>query len=523
MASLRLIPETVKNNIRPQMVRTLLATLFLVFAIGTANSEAASAYAASKPKYSADVPKSLMTPDKVQTESLGTLEFFDGMPSSETLRKVYDNLDLTRAVTVFLDAIPITSMHAMLRGMRDAGIKIGEVGIFENLLDARSLFLTPNTTVIYILAHVDLSDGPVVMNAPPQMLGLVNDAAFRYLIDVGLAGPDEGKGGKFLFVPPGYKGDIPEGYFVAKARTFDHWVVLRAFVKDGDTATPVKMIKEHMNVYPLSQAASPPAETFHNLTGKRVNSISASDFTFYEELNAVVQKEPANAFPAELAGAFASIGIKKGKPFAPDARMKKILTEAVAIGNATARAISFAPREKSAYHYPDRQWYPSFAGAYDFIDNGAMGLDTRVRWHYVATGCTPAMATPKVGTGSIYATASRDSEGNYLDGGKTYTVTLPYPVPAKKFWAFTVYSGQHRSMLETDQKTAGLDSLSKDLKANADGSYTVWFGPEAPKGHEGNWVQTMPSKSYFVFFRLYGPLQQWFDKTWKLGDFETVE
>jgi hypothetical protein len=133
------------------------------------------------------------------------------------------------------------------------------------------------------------------------------------------------------------------------------------------------------------------------------------------------------------------------------------------------------------------------------------------------------MATPKVGTGSVYPMASRDSEGNYLDGGKTYKVTLPNPVPAKKFWAFTVYSGQHRCELETDQKTAGLDSLKKDLKANSDGSYTIWFGPKAPKDHEGNWVQTMPSKSYFVFMRLYGPLQPWFDKTWKPSDFEMVK
>ena len=477
----------------------------------------------AKPKYSADVPKSILTPDKVQTESLGTLEFFDGMPNSETLRKVYDNLDLTRGVTVFLDALPITSIHAILRGQREAGVKAGEVGIFENIMDARSLYLTGNTTVVYVFAQLDLSDGPIVMNAPPNVLGLIDDAAFRYLIDVGVGGPDKGKGGKYLFVPPGYEGGIPEGYFVAKSRTFDHWVALRAFVKDGDTATPVKMVKEHLNIYPLSQADNPPAETFHELTGKQFNTVGANDFMFYEELNAVVQKEPADAFPAELAGAFASIGIKKGKPFAPDARMKKILTEAAAIGNATGRAISLAPRAKSDYYYPDRQWYPIFAGAYDFMDNGAMGLDIRVRWHYVATGITPAMATPKVGTGSVYPTASRDSEGNYLDGGKTYKVTMPSPVPAKKFWSFTVYSGQTRCMLETDQRTAGLDSLSEDLKANSDGSYTVWFGPKAPKGHEGNWIQTMPSKSYFVLLRLYGPLQPWFDKTWKLGDFEMVK
>jgi len=141
-------------------------------------------------------------------------------------------------------------------------------------------------------------------------------------------------------------------------------------------------------------------------------------------------------------------------------------------------------------------------------------------FHYVATGITPAMAAPQVDTGSVYAGASQDSKGNYLDGSRTYKITLPAPVPAKNFWSFVVYSTQHRSMLETDQKLAGLDSTQPAVKPNEDGSYTIWFGPEAPKGKEGNWIQTMPGNGVLVILRLYGPFKPGFDKSWKPGDFE---
>jgi len=227
----------------------------------------------------------------------------------------------------------------------------------------------------------------------------------------------------------------------------------------------------------------------------------------------------------KLANIGKAIGIKKGKPFEPDARMKKILTEAVAIGNATARAITFSPRSPRYYFYPDRRWNSMFTGGgnYAFYDNGERMLDDRIFMHYYATGITPAMTAPKVGQGSVYGIAAQDVNGDYLDGGKTYSVTLPGPVPAKDFWSFMVYDSQHRSMLETDQKLAGLDSLNPSVKPNADGSYTMWFGPRAPEGKEGNWIQTMPGKSYHVLLRLYGPLQPWFDKTWKPGDFELVK
>ena len=496
------------------VVLTLLAQTF---------SASTLAQEVSKLKYVADVPKFLLTPDKVETELLGDLEFFDGMPSESTVEKTYEFLDVSRGVEAFLSGMPAASIYAMLEGLKQAGLKPGDLGITESLLDARGLLLTAQTTTPYSLAEIDLKDGPVVVEVPPAVLGTVDDAYFRFVMDVGLTGPDRGEGGKYLFVGPDYKGDIPEGYFVAKSTTYRHWLLMRVFVKDGDLKASVKGLKDGFRAYPLAQAKNPPKQKFVDLSGKKFNTIHANDEHFYKELNAVVQYEPADAFAPDLVGLFASIGIKKGKPFAPDARMKKILEDAAAIGNATARSITFQPRKKAAYFYPDRQWYTSFSGGHDFMDNGELVLDDRIMFHYAATGITPAMATPKVGTGSAYAATVKDSDGNYLDGGKTYKVMLPSPIPANNFWSFMVYSGQHRSMLETDQKSAGLDSNMPGLKANKDGSYTVWFAPKAPKGKEGNWIQTIPGKSTFSIMRLYGPLEPWFDKTWKPGDFELVK
>jgi len=477
----------------------------------------------SKAKYAADVPEFLLTPDKVETQLLGNLEFFDGMPSEATVNKTYDFLDLSRGVDAFLNGMPAVSIYAFLEGLKGEGLKPGDLGITENLLDARGLLLTAQSTTPYAFNEINLKDGPVVIEIPGPVLGILDDAFFRYVADIGLAGPDQGKGGKYLFVGPDYDGDIPEGYFVAKSTTYRHWLLMRVFVKDGDLEGSVKELKDGFRCYPLAQVENPPKQKVVDFSGVKFNTIHANDETFYEELNAVIQYEPADAFNPELVGLFASIGIKKGEPFAPDARMKKILMDAAAIGNATARGITFSPRNKAVYFYPDRQWYTPFVGGHDFMNNGELVLDDRIMFHYGATGITPAMATPKAGTGSAYAATPKDAKGQYLDGGKTYKVTLPAPIPVNNFWSFMVYSGQHRSMLETDQKLAGLDSNIPSVTANDDGSYTMWFGPEAPEGHEGNWIQTMPGKSYLSILRLYGPLEPWFDKTWKPGDFELVD
>ena len=477
-----------------------------------------------QPKYAAKVPESIQTPDVVESSRLGRLEFFDGMPSDETVRKVYDQLDFSRAVETFLTGCPAASIYAFLQGLKEAGMGTFSMGIHEQLFDARTLLLTPNTTTVYCVAEINVEHGPTVVEVPPGVLGPVDDACFRWVIDVGFTGPDRGQGGKYLFLPPGHEGEVPAGYHVVPTRTYRHWLLMRAFVIDGDLGKTAAHVKQHWRMYPLAEAASPREPHFVDLSGSQFNTIHANDFSFYEELNAVVQYEPAEAFNPELVGLWASIGIKKGKPFAPDERMKRILIEAAAVANATARALSYRPRSREPYFYEDRQWYTAFVGGrHDFMSNGELMLDYRTMMHYMATGITPAMAQSAVGQGSAYAFTPHDAQGRFLDGGKTYRVTLPAPVPAKEFWSFVVYSGQHRSLLETDQKSAGVDSQSPDLKANPDGSYTVWFAPTAPAGKEGNWVQTMPGKSWSALLRLYGPLAPWFDKSWKPGDFELVK
>jgi hypothetical protein len=482
------------------------------------------AEAQTPPKYSAQVPPYITTPDTVETR-IGTLKFIDGQPDSETVKKAYDNLDYVRGVEAFLSGMPAASVYALCEGISGAGVKRNSgIGIMENLMDARSVFLTGNSTTVYVLMCLDLKDGPVVAEVPPGVLGPADDAFFRWVTDVGLTGPDKGKGGKYLFVPPGYTGKLPStGYFVAKSSTYSNLIFYRAFVKDDNIAAASNGVRAKARIYPLSAASSPPQQAFVNLSGKQFNTVHANTFHFYEEINEVIQHEPGDAFDPEIVGLFASIGIKKGKPFAPDARMKGILTDAVAVANATARAISFAPRDERVKFYPDRQWGTGFVGgSYAFLNNGERMLDARTLFHYFATGITPAMAFAKPGSGSAYAFSTRDAKGEYLEGGKTYKITLPAPVPVAEFWSFVVYDGQSRSMLETDQKLAGLDSNQKDLKKNADGSVTVWFGPKAPAGQETNWVQTMPGKGWNTLLRLYGPLEPWFNKTWKPGDFELV-
>jgi len=479
-----------------------------------------------QPKYKADVPVSILTPDSVQTKYIGELKFVDGFPTDETLKNVYDYLDTSRAVQLFESGMATASMYAMLHGHREIGlIPNKSIGITEQLMNARSLWLTPQTTTPYIHVEIDVKNGPVVFELAVPVIGLIDDAYFKYVGDVGMGGPDRGKGGKYLVVGSDYKGKIPKGYFVLKTKTYRHWMLLRAVAKPGENDQAIARFKKTFKIYPLSQANKPEVNEFVNLSNKKYNTIHATDASFYDELNEVIQYEPANSGDPEFLGLAAAIGIKKGQQFKPDSRMKNILKEAAAIGNAAGRAIMYKPRNKDVYFYPDRQWFsPLASGSHEFLDkNGARALDDRVGMHFFATGITPFMVKPQVGSGSVYEIASTDAKGKMLDGGKRYTVTLPGPIPAKDFWSFMVYDTQTRSILETDQKTGGLDGNAKGLKMNKDGSVTVYFGPTAPKDKQGNWVQTMPNKGFHVLLRLYGPLQAWFDKSWKPGDFELVK
>jgi len=379
-----------------------------------------------------DVPASITIPNRIETR-LGTLNFVDGFPDDASVEKVYSNLDFQRGVQAFLTAMPAASLSAMREGLRSIGVNNNTVAIFETLMDSKSLFLTANTESIYTTGWLDLKDGLLVVETPPNVLGLVDDFWFHYVADMGNAGPDKGKGGKFLFFPPGYQSDGPDGYYVFRSNTFGNWLLLRGFMVEGDPAPAVASIKKHLRIYPLAQAANPPRTNFVNASGKAFNTIHATDGHFFEEVNHVVQEELPSAIDPETLGLLQSIGIEKGKPFAPSARMRKILTEAAGVANATARALTFRTRLQDAYFYRNSAWKTAFVGgSHEFLHNGARILDARSYFHFYATGITPAMAMKMpAGVGSQYALAFVDAKNRPLDGGKTYRLHLPPNIPAK--------------------------------------------------------------------------------------------
>jgi hypothetical protein len=477
-----------------------------------------------KMKMTTDIPAAITTPDSVESR-LGTLKFHDGFPDDATVQKVYDNLDFQRGVQAFLTAMPGANLAAMRHALREVGAVDGTLAITETLLDSKALWLTPNADTVYAVSWIDLKNGPVVIESPPEALGILDDFWFHYVTDLGFLGPDKGKGGKFLFLPPGYKGEVPEGYYVFKSATFGNWYLSRGFLVEGSTKGRVDIIKKNTRIYPLAQAANPPEQKFINLSGVPHNTIHASDFGFYEEVNQLVQEEPNEAMDPETMGLLASIGIEKGKPFAPDARMKKILTEAAAVGNATVRAMLVKPRDKANFYYADGSWRnPLLIGGYEFLQQpGVRSLDSRSTSYYYFTGATPAMSMKMIGKGSQYAYTFVDSEGKPLDGAKNYKLHLPPKIPAQRFWAIILYDVQTRSDLQTDQQFPSLGSQKKDLVVNADTSVDVYFGPTAPKGHEANWIQTIPGKGFNPMLRLYSPLDSWFDKTWRPGEIELVK
>ena len=510
----------------------------------------------------ATIPPSLVTPDRVQTR-FGALEFKDGAPSKATLDKIYDYIDFTHAYDTFVNTLSGVSIHAAREGFLTLGVKDNEVLVFSELMDAKSLFLTANADTIYVLGVLDLTKGPMVLEVPPGLLGTIDDHWFRWVIDIGPPGPDRGQGGKYVIVPPGYDGNLPEGgFFVAHARTnFVLWFG-RAFLENKNDPKPAaEAIRKGTKVYPyeaggvgtpiaeflagkarLGKITPPPQTVFHEGSGKVMNTIPPNDWTFFEMLNEIVQQEPATSLDPELMGSVAAVGIVKGKPFAPDARMKNIMADALAVANAASRTLFMNPRDPSWYYYPGSSWFNylfetgyqfetpipmiTAEGVKPFPPTGYRTLDARTNFFYGITGITPGMAMRLPGIGSQYLFATVDASKQYFDGAKTYKVTLPKGIPAVNFWSLTLYDNMSRSMLDTPQghPRAGSQSYpSPAAEANADGSTTVYFAPKQPDGvKRGNWIQTMPRKGWFALLRLYGPLEPFFTKEWRPSEIELV-
>ena len=512
-----------------------LTVIFSLVACNTGNHESKEQEKVLTYSQTTDIPAGITTPNEVET-SIGTLKFIDGAPYPETAELVYENLDRMRGVDAFLKGMPAASVRQLMLGPESIGAdQYNKVMIMDGLLDSKPLFLTGNTSTLYVIPVLNMKEtGPMVIEVPQGMLGAFNDAWFRYMGDVGPFGPDKGKGGKFLILPPDFEGEAPSGYYIVKSRTYRVWTFMRGSIANGLEAA-VTNVKDNLKIYPLSLKENPPAMEFISSTGKAFNTIHNNDFTFYEHLNDVIQEEPINMIDPELRGLFASIGMEKGKPFVPDERMKRILTDAVAIGNATARSMVWYPRTegsvdnmKGVQVYPDTKsaWIMAWVDKNVFFngkDGQTMNSDARVMFHYPYTAVTPAMAVSIPGKGSDYAIAFVDSKKQPFDGSKTYKLTIPANVPAADFWAETVYDAQTRSQLQTNQAYPSVGSQTDGIKVNEDGSYTIYFSPTAPDGFENNWLQTIPGKSWFVIHRMYGPEQAWIDKTWRPSEIELVK
>ena len=453
----------------------------------------------------------ISTPDRLSTP-FGEFEFFDGVPKPESVQSIFDGLDLVRGITAFLDTVPGASLVAMRRGLRAAGVDSPDkIGFTDPRCTSTPIFLTPNTETTYGVTFLDLEAwGPTVVEVPPQSLCVVDDFWFRYVADMGIAGPDKGAGGKYLFLPPGYDGERPDGYHTYESPTFTNFVVIRAL-------GGVPAIKQS-RIYRLSDAAAAPDNTFVNIGEQVFNTVHSNDFSFFEEIAELVAEEPAAALDPERAGTLRSLGIVHAKPFAPDEHRRGILDDAARIGAAMARATLYAARNLDSFRWEGSSWKNGFVGgSYEFLNDGARNLDARTLFHYAATVITPAMAHAQVGAGSAYLYTAQDAGGALLDGAATYSLTIPANPPAKNFWSVDIYDTQTRSLLQSAQYPA-LSSLGDELQIEDDGSYVLWFAPTAPEGKESNWIPTLPGKSWWPLLRLYGPLEPWFDMTWQLPE-----
>ena len=374
------------------------------------------------------IPPAITTPDKVETPHRHA-----GVQGRRAERgdrgQDLRQSGLHARVQCVREHLPGGERSRIHKGLLSTGVKDNEVIVFSELMDASSLFLTANADTVYAIGMLDLSKGPMVLEPPPGGLGAIDDQWFRWIIDIGPPGPDRGRGGKYLIVPPGYDGPLPEGgFFVAHAKTYRVLWFARSFMENNDPKPVADRIKERTKIYPyepaaygtsiaefltgkvkLGQVTTPPPTVFHEGTGKAFSTIPPNDFSYYEMLNEIVQQEPATSLDPELMGPLAAIGIVKGKPFAPDARMKKILTEALAVANATGRTLFMNPREAEGWaYYPGSAWWNQmFAGGYNFETpiplitpegakpfppTGYRMLNERTSFFYGITAITPAMA-----------------------------------------------------------------------------------------------------------------------------------
>lgn len=447
---------------------------------------------------------------------------------AEALR---NELYYQRAVSAYMTMLPALNVIGMRDGSEAAfGKGYNVLPIWKDRMDSRTWVPTPNADVIYSMSYLDLKEtGPLVVNAPPNVIGMFTDFFQRTITDVGAIGPDRARGGLYLLLPPGYEGHVPSSYFAFESSTYNVFLFFRTIMGQGDgvpDTAPAVATAEMTRVYPLwEELKNIPAMKFPNASGVRVNMMYPTDFEYWTKLKKFVDYEPIIAIDPELRGVLASIGIIKGNPFEPTDWQRQQLENAVVTAPKMILAMAQLGREdKRHLYYKNRQWEVAWAGGTaEWMQESYLDLNARSRFFQYAYSSAPAMVMRTTGAGSKYPYTIRDANGEFLNGSNTYRLRLPPDPPAGLFWAVTAYNITDGTMPETKQLLPSTNSYY-DIPKNKDGSIDIWFGQEQPEGvADPAFIQTVPDRNFVVALRLYGAQNAFYDQTWKPDDFVKVK
>lgn len=446
---------------------------------------------------------------------------FDGeLPRREDLGLVFDELDYTMAIQAYLWALPIVSYAQWSKEHREKFHATSSDMVHYVTYRDRLGLITANATTPYILNFFDLSEtGPLVIELPAgPTAGGLSDFWQREFAVVGEMGPDKGRGGKYVVVPPGAEApDDVEGMVVLTATGFH---IMFGFRTLDPNPVRSKDLIDALKVYPYAERANPPATRLVSPEGRVWDGDQPHEMEYWVRLHEIFQNEVVDERDRFYLAMLRQLGIERGKPFAPDERLTEILMQASVAGEIMAQVNSFDKRFEGAQYWSDRRW--DLAIVLDNPQQRAVYYDQlleRASWFYEAVSFSEAMKSQTPGFGQAYLGAYTDADGEWLDGASSYTLHVPADVPAKLFWSATVYDTTTRCLIDNPQQRGDRGSRDEDVVANDDGSVDLFFGPSAPEGRESNWVQTIPGKHWFSYFRFYGPLERYFDKSWKLGDF----
>ncbi len=456
---------------------------------------------------------------EVQTR-IGKLSFEGGYPSHATVDKLYDEMDFQRAVQTYLWSIPLVGFaqwqeeHENVFGAMD-----GDVVYYVSYKDKLGL-LTSNATTPYIIGFLNLArTGPVVIDYPAgPTAGGILDFWQRPVSDLGLTGPDKGAGGKYLILGPDQSVEDTEGYIVVNSPMNNIMHAFRVLATDPDES---KKLRESYQAYPYSKRNNPSRTRIVTPDGKHWEGWHPRGLAYWQLVAKMLDEEPVHERDRMMVAMLKPLGIEKGKPFQPDARQKKILEDGVVVGEAMAKSLSYAKRQKEALIYPDTQWKNAVLLKSNQETENYTSLDERTAWFYEAVTLTEGMATQTPGEGQIYLGVQKDKDGKWLQGGNSYTLHIPPNAPVEQFWAMTLYDTETRCFIDNTYEIAGLDSRA-DLTKNDDDSVDLYFGPEPPKTNKKNWIPTVPGKGWFAYFRFYAPTEKYFDRTWQLPDVEKM-